>query len=82
VTELVHQWHWTQGNGALPFPGRRVESKTEERYGDLYTITEYLGNDMAVSYRQIIDPAIPAPEAAKWAWMEREFRNYLEEGPR
>ena len=66
----------------MPFPGRRVESMAPEAFGDVYTITEYLGNDMAVSYRYVFSPKLPLPEARKWELVEEMFQRYVQEGPR
>lgn len=74
---MTKEWRWQDGNGALPFPGRRVESTTKGPFANMvtYEIREYLGNEMIVSYRLIFRSDIP--ESAVWAEMEREFRAYL-----
>jgi hypothetical protein len=74
-------FHWSQGNGALPFPGRRVESVTKGPYANMktYEIREYLGNETVVSYRLIFNVSVP--ESFIWKEMEHEFRRYVTEGP-
>lgn len=81
VTELVHRWHWTEGNGALPFPGRRVESTYPGFSGMVYEIREYLGNEMIVSYREAFSNHLPhfRDESARWRYVEARFLEYLED---
>ncbi len=81
VTALARRWHWTEGNGALPFPGRRVETCCELPMGTMYEIREYLGNDMVVSYKEIISDSYGLTESQAWAFVENRFQNYLREGP-
>jgi hypothetical protein len=70
-------FHWSEGNGALPFPGHRVESSSPGPYANMirYEIREYLGNETIVSYVLMIPKDVPA----SWAWreMEERFNEYL-----
>ena len=68
------------GNGAVPFPGRRVESVTPGPFANMktYEIREYLGNETIVSYRLIWRTDVS--ESAVWARMEEEFQAYILKG--
>lgn len=74
-------WHWTDGNGVLPFPGRRVEATTPGPFANMvtYEIREYLANEMVVSYRLIFPKEVPAANC--WRVMEDKFRGYVEDEP-
>jgi len=67
----------SQGNGALPFPGRRVEVRTEEEYGVAYEIREYLGCEVIASWRQIFPRGVNVPESTYWTVMEQGFNHYM-----
>ncbi len=81
--DLVKVWHWTEGNGAMPFPGRRVEFSYPSEFisGVVYEVREYLGNDMVVSYREVFPDGLRIPESMRWAIMRERFDEYLG-GPR
>ncbi len=79
MTELVQRWHWTMGNGCVPFPGRRVESTSPALSGTMYEIREYLGNDMIISYREIFPGWSVIPEGDRWRYVEARFLEYLED---
>lgn len=77
---MDESFRWSQGNGAVPFPGRRVETVTDGPYANMktYEIREYLGNETVVTYRLIFNTSVP--ESFIWEEMEHEFRRYVAEG--
>jgi hypothetical protein len=81
MDEVQRRYHWTDGNGALPFPAQRIEFTypSEAIYGTVYEVREYLGNAMVVSYREVFQDDYPIPEGAKWHWVRRKFEAYLED---
>jgi hypothetical protein len=68
---------WHEGNGAVPFPGRRVETASPYGFQGMirYEIREYLGNETVVSYVQMMPGALDPAYA--WRVMEAEFMAYL-----
>lgn len=70
-------FHWRDGNGSLPFPGRRIEFSELGPFGRVrYEVREYLGNETVVSYVKLYPEGVPTSVA--WEWIEEEFRDYLE----
>lgn len=63
---------------ALPFPGRRVEYRTEMGHHIAYEFREYLGDGFVASWRQFIPKGALVPESQVRAHLEYEFRAYLE----
>lgn len=74
---MSRPFHWTDGNGALPFPGKRVEIAIPGPFATMktYEIHEYLGNETVTSYRLIFHEKIP--ESTVWPILEREFLYYV-----
>jgi hypothetical protein len=70
-------FQWFDGNGAVPFPGRRVQRCTRGPYKSMktYELHEYLGNETVVSYRLIFNNTLP--EDIAWMIMENDFRSYI-----
>jgi hypothetical protein len=82
----MYPWSPAIGDGALPFPGRRVETMEDDPYivsttnglfdsRRVYEIREYLGDGTVFTYRLIL-PAF-LDEAWCWAEMEMRFRESI-----
>lgn len=68
-----------QGNGAVPFPGRRVTAVRPWLFDGHteYEIREYLGDETVVAYRYVVSDELAVPVDWLWDELEHEFRGYL-----
>lgn len=83
MRSAVRDWE-EMGNGALPFPARRVEMiyPSKELLGDVYEVREYLGNETVVAYREVFTTALQEwiPVEERWAIVRSKLAYYIMNG--